>query len=56
MLIIGTLNNGMILLSVPTFYQRVARGMVLIIAVLIENWQMRPLGHPHPWPPTEAEG
>lgn len=36
-LIIGTLNNGMILLSVPTFYQRVARGLLLIIAVIIQN-------------------
>lgn len=41
-LIIGTLNNGMILLSIPTFYQRVARGLLLIVAVLIQNWQMRP--------------
>lgn len=40
-LIIGTLNNGMILLSIPTFYQRVARGLLLIIAALIQNWQMR---------------
>jgi ribose transport system permease protein len=40
-LIIGTLNNGMILLSIPTFYQRVARGMLLIIAVLIQNWRVR---------------
>lgn len=39
-LIIGTLNNGMILLSIPTFYQRVARGLLLIIAVLIQNWRM----------------
>jgi ribose/xylose/arabinose/galactoside ABC-type transport system permease subunit len=41
-LIIGTLNNGMILLSIPTFYQRVARGLLLIIAVLIQKWRMRP--------------
>ncbi len=39
-LIIGTLNNAMILLSIPTFYQRVARGLLLIIAVLIQNWPM----------------
>jgi len=38
-LIIGTLNNGMILLSIPTFYQRVARGLLLIIAVIIQNLQ-----------------
>ncbi|MCO6452875.1 MAG: ABC transporter permease [Caldilineales bacterium] len=40
-LIIGTLNNGMILMSVPTFYQRVARGLLLVIAALIQIWQMR---------------
>ena len=48
MLIIGTLNNGMILLSIPTFYQRVARGLLLIIAVLIQNWQLRPRRQPIP--------
>ena len=47
-LIIGTLNNGMILLSIPTFYQRVARGLLLIIAVLIQNWQSRPRRQPIP--------
>ncbi len=40
-LIIGTLNNGMILLSIPTFYQRVARGLLLVVAALIQGWQMR---------------
>lgn len=40
-LIIGTLNNGMILLSIPTFYQRVARGLLLIIAALIQTWRLR---------------
>ncbi len=40
-LIIGTLNNGMILLNIPTFYQRVARGLLLIIAVLIQNWRLK---------------
>lgn len=39
-LIIGVLNNIMILLSVPTFYQRVARGLLLIIAALIMNWSL----------------
>jgi len=36
-LIIGTLNNAMILMSIPTFYQRVARGLLLIVAVVIQN-------------------
>lgn len=39
-LIIGVLNNIMILLSVPTFYQRVARGLLLIVAALIMNWSL----------------
>jgi ribose/xylose/arabinose/galactoside ABC-type transport system permease subunit len=40
-LILGTLNNGMILLSIPTFYQRVARGVLLVAAALVQTWQMR---------------
>ena len=38
-LILGVLNNGMILTSVPTFYQMVARGVLLIAAVLIAERQ-----------------
>lgn len=37
-LIIGVLNNGMILLGVSQFYQFIARGALLIIAVLIQRW------------------
>ena len=37
-LIIGVLNNGMILLGVSQFYQFIARGLLLIIAVLIQRW------------------
>jgi ribose transport system permease protein/L-arabinose transport system permease protein len=55
-LIIGTLNNGMILLSIPTFYQRVARGLLLIIAVLIQNWQMRPRRKAIPPPAVPVTG
>ncbi len=40
-LIIGTLNNGMILMGVQTFWQQVARGLLLIIATLIQIWQTR---------------
>ncbi len=39
-LVIGILNNIMILLSVPTFYQRIARGLLLIVAALIMNWSL----------------
>jgi ribose transport system permease protein len=37
-LIIGVLANGMILLGVSQFYQFIARGALLIIAVLIQRW------------------
>jgi ribose/xylose/arabinose/galactoside ABC-type transport system permease subunit len=38
-LIIGVLNNGMILTSVPTFYQLLAKGALLIAAVIIQERQ-----------------
>ncbi len=38
-LIIGTLNNGMTLLSVPSFYQTVAYGILLLTAVGIDQWR-----------------
>jgi ribose/xylose/arabinose/galactoside ABC-type transport system permease subunit len=40
-LIIGVLNNGMVLLGVSQFYQFIARGALLIIAVLIQRWLRR---------------
>lgn len=40
-IILGVLNNGMILTSVPTFYQMVARGLLLILAVLVAEQQVR---------------
>jgi len=43
-LILGILNNGMILTSVPTFYQMVARGVLLIGAVVIAENQARRYG------------
>ena len=43
-LILGVLNNGMILTSVPTFYQMVARGLLLIAAVLVAEQQRRRYG------------
>ncbi|QOZ52486.1 ABC transporter permease [Bradyrhizobium sp. CCBAU 53338] len=36
-LIIGTLNNGMILTSVPTFYQLLAKGALLVLAVIVQE-------------------
>jgi L-arabinose transport system permease protein len=40
-IIIGMLNNGMIILNVQTFWQMVARGLLLIFAVLLQLWQTR---------------
>lgn len=42
--ILGVLNNGMILTSVPTFYQMVARGLLLILAVLVAEQQAKRYG------------
>jgi ribose transport system permease protein/L-arabinose transport system permease protein len=42
--ILGVLNNGMILTSVPTFYQMVARGLLLILAVLVAEQQAKRRG------------
>ena len=43
-LIIGVLNNGLILTSVPTFYQLIAKGTLLIVAVMIQERQLRRAG------------
>ncbi len=43
-LLIGTLDNGLILTNVPSFYQMLARGALLIIAVVIQVWQGRAAG------------
>ena len=43
-LIIGVLDNGLILTSVPTFYQMVAKGVLLIAAVAIAEHQGRRYG------------
>jgi ribose transport system permease protein/L-arabinose transport system permease protein len=38
--LLGTLSNGMNLLGIPTFYQLVAKGFLLVIAVAIGQWRM----------------
>lgn len=38
--IIGILNNGMILTAVPTFYQMLAKGSLLILAVLLAEYRL----------------
>ena len=38
-LIMGIVQNAMNLLNVPTFYQYVARGLILLAAVLFDRWK-----------------
>ena len=40
-LLMGSLNNGMSLMNVPTFYQETARGVVLLLAVAIDNFSRK---------------
>ncbi|GAC1512212.1 MAG: ribose ABC transporter permease [Ktedonobacteraceae bacterium] len=40
-LIIGVLNNGLVLLDVPFFYQLIIKGAVIVIAVLIDRIRAR---------------
>lgn len=40
-LLMGSLNNGMSLLNVPTFYQETARGVVLLFAVAADQYGRR---------------
>lgn len=42
-LIIGVLNNGMILTAVPSFYQLLAKGALLILAVLVAEYRLNRL-------------
>jgi len=43
-LIMGIVENAMNLLNVPTFYQNVARGVILLIAVLIDRVKQKQMG------------
>lgn len=38
--LLATLSNGMNLLGIPTFYQLVAKGFLLVLAVAIGQWRM----------------
>jgi ABC-type xylose transport system permease subunit len=40
-LLMGSLNNGMSLKNVPTFYQDTARGVVLLLAVALDQLSRR---------------
>jgi len=37
-IVLGVLQNGMILLNVSQFYQFIAKGLLLILAVLLQRW------------------
>ena len=32
----GVINNGMVLMHIPTFYQKIAVGLIILIAVSID--------------------
>ncbi|MNL67475.1 Ribose transport system permease protein RbsC [compost metagenome] len=40
-LILGTLNNGLTLLNVSSFWQEITRGIVLIAAVAVDQLRIR---------------
>ena len=43
-LILATLNNGMVLLSVSTYYQQIAQGLVMLLAVGLDQLRLRSVG------------
>ena len=43
-LILGTLNNGLTLLDVSSFWQDITRGVVLMLAVSLDQIRTRALG------------
>jgi len=49
MLILGVLNNGLVLLNVPSYYQTIAQGSVLLIAVAVDQFRTGGTGWKVPW-------
>lgn len=45
-LILGTLNNAMVLLSMSSYYQQVAQGLVLLLAVGLDQLRLGSIGRP----------
>jgi ribose transport system permease protein len=43
-LILGTLNNGMVLLSLSSYYQQIAQGLVLLLAVGLDQLRLGGVG------------
>jgi ribose transport system permease protein len=40
-LFLSTLTNGLILMNVPTFYQEISQGAVLLLALTLDRIQSR---------------
>lgn len=40
-LLIGVINNGLNLLGVSSYYQQVAKGLIIVIAVLVDVWRKK---------------
>ena len=44
-LIMGVLSNGLNLLNVNAFWQRVVQGSIIILVVIFDQWRRRRFGH-----------
>ena len=40
-LIIGVLNNSLVLLNVSPFWQQVVKGLVILLAVILDKWKSK---------------
>jgi erythritol transport system permease protein len=40
-LILGVLNDGLVMVGVSSFWQRAIKGMVIVLAVVIDQYQLR---------------
>ena len=40
-LIIGVMNNGLTILGLSSFWQYVAKGAVIVLAVLLDKWRQK---------------
>jgi ribose transport system permease protein len=58
-LILGALTNGLVLLNVPSFYEQIVTGLVVVIAVGLDQgskgWTILKRGKNKPAPPTPTE-
>jgi ribose/xylose/arabinose/galactoside ABC-type transport system permease subunit len=44
-LLVGVLGNGLNLLGVSPFYQRIAQGVVVVLVVVFDQWRRRGASH-----------